>query len=163
MLTAPFLVLSLQLDLDTQINCGRLFLYDFEKGHLGHWIATSGLGQYQKPGDWEHKGGGVLPPPHCCNPKFANYWVETEPQDGSDIKGIEGDMFIITPEYVSLGNGVKRGLFRIHRDANVPGTLGCIGLPGGEFNDFKSAFQSLTEGHEKVKLWVQYDYGNYPM
>jgi hypothetical protein len=41
--------------------------------------------------------------------------------------GIAGNFYAITPSEVTVG-GVTRGLFGIHRDANVPGTNGCVGV-----------------------------------
>ena len=46
----------------------------------------------------------------------------------------------------------------IHRDANAPGSLGCIVLPTDEFADFEAAFARELIGHEKIRLWVQYDF-----
>jgi hypothetical protein len=51
MLEQPFLVFSMQLDNTPELNRGRLVLWDWEKGQIGRWVATSGLGQYQKIGN----------------------------------------------------------------------------------------------------------------
>ena len=158
MLKAPFLVFSMQLDNTPQLNQGRLVLYDYEQGHLGRWVATSGLGQYQKIGGWSKQGGGVCPAPYQCNPTFANYWVQTAPLDLSHVKGVEGDGYPITPFEVRTKEGVERSDLLIHQDANVPGSMGCIVLPPDEFEDFQKQFNALTVGHEQVKLFIQYDF-----
>ena len=158
MLKAPFLVFSMQLDNTPQLNQGRLVLYDYEQGHLGRWVATSGLGQYQKIGGWSKQGGGVCPAPYQCNPTFANYWVQTAPLNLSHVKGVEGDGYPITPFEVRTKEGVERSDLLIHQDANVPGSMGCIVLPPDEFEDFQKQFNALTVGHEQVKLFIQYDF-----
>ena len=57
----PFFVFSMPLDNTPQLNQGRLCLRDWERGDLGRWVATSGLGQFQKIGGWSKQGGGVCP------------------------------------------------------------------------------------------------------
>jgi hypothetical protein len=151
----PFLIFSMPLDNTSELNRGRLVLYDWEQGHLGRWVATSGLGQYQRIGGWSKQGGGVLPAPYQCNPKFANYWVDV---DLSHVKGVEGSGYAITPFAVRTKEGVQRSDLLIHRDANVPGSMGCIVLVDDEYEDFEKTFGEMCQGHQKVKLWVQYDF-----
>jgi hypothetical protein len=153
-----FLIFSMQLDNTPELNRGRLVLYDYDRGVLGRWIATSGLGQYQKIGGWSKQGGGVCPATYQCNPTFANYWVQVAPVDLSNVKGVEGDAYPITPFSVTTKEGVERSDLLIHRDANVPGSMGCIVLPGDEFADFCKVFNHECEGIEKVKMWIQYDF-----
>jgi len=136
----------MQLDSTPQLNRGRLFLYDFEKGHLGRWVATSGLGMCQKVGDWSKQRGGVAPAPYQCNPTFPNYWVDVSPVDLRHVKGVEGNGYPMTPFAVKTKEGVTRSDLLIHRDANTPSSLGCIVLPDGEFKDFEQ-----TVGFELVK------------
>jgi hypothetical protein len=158
MLKQPFLIFSMPLDNTPALNNGRLVLYDWERGHIGRWVATSGLGMYQRIGGWSKQGGGVCPAPYQCNPMFANYWLQTAVLDRSGVKGIDGDAYAITPFAVRTKDGVERSDLMIHRDANVPGSMGCIVLPDDEFADFCTVFNSETVGHEQVKLWVQYDF-----
>jgi hypothetical protein len=153
-----FLIFSMQLDNTPELNRGRLVLYDYERGVLGRWIATSGLGQYQKIGGWSKQGGGVCPASYQCNPTFANHWVQVAPVDLSHVKGVEGDAYPITPFSVTTKEGVERSDLLIHRDANVPGSMGCIVLPGDEFADFCKVFNHECVGIEKVKMWIQYDF-----
>jgi hypothetical protein len=158
MLEQPFLVFSMQLDNTPELNRGRLVLWDFNKGQIGRWVATSGLGQYQKIGGWSKQGGGVIPAPYQCNPSFANYWVQVTPIDLSHVKGVEGDAYPITPFEVRTKDGVERSDLLIHRDANVPGSMGCIVMSDAEFEDFCKTIAREPIGHEKIKLFVQYDF-----
>ena len=158
MLKQPFLIFSMPLDNTPALNNGRLVLYDWDRGHIGRWVASSGLGMYQRVGGWSKQGGGVCPAPYQCNPTFSNYWVQTSPLDLSHVKGVEGDGYPMTPFSVTTKEGVTRSDLLIHRDANVPGSMGCIVLPDDEFADFCTVFARETVGHEKVKLWVQYDF-----
>jgi hypothetical protein len=154
----PFLIFSMPLDNTSELNRGRLVLYDWEQGHLGRWVATSGLGMYQKIGGWSKQGGGVLPAPYQCNPKFANYWVDVPPLDRAGVKGIDGNAYSITPFEVRTKEGVERSDLMIHRDANVPGSMGCIVMETPEFEDFENVLAAFCQGHSKIKLWVQYDF-----
>jgi hypothetical protein len=154
----PFLMFSMPLDNTPELNRGRLVLYDWEQGHLGRWVATTGLGQFQKIGGWSKQGGGVCPAPYQCNPKFANYWVAVEPVNLSHVKGVEGSGYPITPFAVRTKEGIERSDLLIHRDANVPGSMGCIVLADDEYSDFEKQFSEFCKGHQKVKLWVQYDF-----
>lgn len=158
MLKFPFLVFSMPLDNTPALNNGRLVLYDYEQGHIGRWVATSGLGMYQRIGGWSKQGGGVCPAPYQCNPTFANYWVQTSALDLSHVKGVEGGGYPITPFEVRTKEGVSRSDLLIHRDANVPGSMGCIVLPSDEFADFCKTFNRELVGHERIKLWIQYDF-----
>lgn len=154
----PFLIFSMPLDNTSELNKGRLCLRDYDKGDLGRWVATSGLGMYQQIGGWSKQGGGVCPAAYQCDPPFANYWVDVNPTDLSSTKGVEGNGYPITPFEVTTKDGVKRSDLLIHKDANVPGSMGCIVLPPSEFKDFEIQFPKLCNGHTKVKLWIQYDY-----
>jgi hypothetical protein len=158
MLKQPFLVFSMPLDTTPELNRGRLVLYDWEKGQIGRWVATTGLGQYQKIGGWSKQGGGVCPAAYQCNPTFANHWVEVAPIDLSNVRGVEGDAYKITPFSVTTKDGVERSDLLIHRDANVPGSMGCIVMSDEEFADFCKVFNEQLIGHEKIKLWIQYDF-----
>jgi hypothetical protein len=133
MLEQPFLIFSMPLDNTPALNRGRLVLYDFEGGQIGRWVATSGLGMYQKIGGWSKQGGGVIPAAYQCNPTFANHWVHVEPIDLRHIKGVECYALRITPFSVRTKDGVERSDLLIHLDANVPGSLGCIVLSEDEW------------------------------
>ena len=153
-----FRSVSMPLDNTPQLTQGRLCLRDWERGDLGRWVATSGLGQFQKIGGWSKQGGGVCPAAYQCNPTFANHWVDVAPVDLSGVKGVEGNGYPITPFEVTTKDGVKRSDLLIHRDANVPGSMGCIVLPEDEFRDFEIQFPKICNGHTRIKLWIQYDF-----
>ena len=42
-------------------------------------------------------------------------------------RGFEGNFYVINPHLVMV-NGVERGDFGVHFDANVPGSSGCVVL-----------------------------------
>lgn len=158
MLKEPFFVFSMPLDNTPALNRGRLVLWDGEEGHIGRWVATSGLGAWQKIGGWSKQGGGVIPAPYQCNPTFPHYWVQVEPIDLSNNPGVDGDAYPITPFAVKTKEGVERSDLLIHKDARTPGSLGCIVMTEEEFEDFCKTIARELVGHERVKLFVQYDY-----
>jgi hypothetical protein len=158
MLKQPFLIFSMQLDNTPQLNQGRLYLYDWDKGEIGRWVATSGLGMYQRIGGYNKQGGGICPAASSCNPSFANHWVDVAPVDLRHVRGVEGNGYAMTPFKVRTKEGIERSDLLIHKDANVPGSMGCIVLPSDEFENFEEVFQDECLGHEKVKLWIQYTF-----
>jgi hypothetical protein len=155
---SPFLIFSMPLDNTPQLNRGRLVLYDYDGGQINRWVATSGVGTWQKIGGWSKQGGGVIPATYQCNPTFDNYWVQVNPIDLSHVKGVEGNGYAIAPFAVRTKEGVNRSDLLIHRDANVPGSMGCIVLADDEFKDFEATFTRELVGYERIKLWVQYDF-----
>lgn len=157
-LTAPFLFFTMQLDETPALNRGRLFLCDYERGIVGRWQATSGLGAYQNIGDWSKQGGGVIPATYNLSDPIAFYSVQVEPVDLSGIKGIEGNGYPITPFTVQTKDGVERGDLLIHSDANAPGTLGCIGIWRSDWADFEKVYKANCGGLQRVKLMVGYTY-----
>ncbi|MDM9583099.1 hypothetical protein [Nostoc sp. GT001] len=158
MLKQPLLFFAMQLDETPQLNRGRLFLCDYEKGIVGRWIATSGLGQYQGTGDWSKQGGGVIPPTYEMKTPIDFYKVATKPVDLKHVKGVEGNGYPITPFTVETKLGVKRSDLLIHKDANQPGSLGCIVLSTPEFADFERVFSAECSDFDSVKLLVGYTY-----
>lgn len=157
-LTHPFLMFSMHLDEMPLLNWGRLFLIDYEKGMLGRWQATSGLGAYQRMGDWSKQGGGVLPAPYNLKSPIPNYWVQVEPVDLSHVKGIQGNGYPIAPFSVITKDGVERSDVLIHADENAPGTLGCIGILKAEWGEFEKVFAKHCTGIDRVRLYVGYTY-----
>jgi hypothetical protein len=157
-LESPLLFFSMPLDNTPSLNAGRLFLIDYAKrGIVGRWVATSGLGAWQKIGGFNKQGGGVIPPSYECNPSFSFYWVDAEPVDLSHVKGVEGNGYQITPFEVRTKSGVERSDLLIHKDANVPGSMGCIVLSPNEFEDFEEVFRRHCP-IGKVKLLVGYTF-----
>ena len=152
------LFFSMQLDETPQLNRGRIFLIDDNRGIIGRWIATSGVGTFQDVGDWSKQGGGVIPPLYEVKDAPNFYTVATKPVDLRHVKGVEGNGYAITPFEVVTKQGVKRSDLLIHKDANAPGSLGCIVLPPGEFEDFEKVFAREAKGLSDVKLSVGYTY-----
>lgn len=158
MLNQPFLFFAMQLDETPQLNRGRLFLCDYQQGIIQRWVATSGLGQYQGVKDWSKQGGGVIPPTYELSNALAFYQVATKPIDLRHVKGVEGNGYTLAPFAVTTKQGVNRSDLLIHRDANTPGSLGCIVLADSEFQDFEKTFLAFCSHFEKVKLLVGYTY-----
>ncbi len=161
-MTDLFLVFAMALDADRTLNRGRLFLIDRQRGAIGRWVATSGLGAYQNVGDWNHIGGGVIPAPYQLKNPMPWYKVATDPTDLRHVKGVEGNAYAITPFELETNAGATRSDVLIHRDANVPGSMGCIVLMGDEFPDFERVFKAETSklppGVTTVDLGVIYTY-----
>lgn len=158
MLEQPFLFFSMQLDETPALNRGRLFLCDYEKGLIGRWQATSGLGAYQGVGDWSKQGGGVIPATYNLANPIPYYQVQVKPVDLRHVKGVEGNAYPITPFSVQTKEGVIRSDLLIHNDANVPGSMGCIVLWQEDWQDFQNCFNRNCVKHEKVRLLVGYTY-----
>jgi hypothetical protein len=157
-----FLIFAMQLDETQELNRGRLALISNQKGLLGRWVATSGLGAYQGVGDWDKKGGGVLPATYQLEKSIPFYEVATEPIDLSGIPGVEGSGYCITPFDFTTQGGTDRGDVLIHADRRYPGTLGCIGVKTSEYADFERTYKwnisRLPKKVDKLKLWVIYTY-----
>lgn len=101
---------------------GQLILQGLN-GVLETWKATSGCVGYQFKGSQRLKGRGCLPS-HLQIDRDG-YTVALAPVDLTPLKGVEGNFYRILPFEVRV-NGIIRGDFGIHRDANVPGSAGCI-------------------------------------
>ncbi len=135
---------------------GRLLLIDAHLGIIADtFIATSGLPGYQSVDQQNLKGKGSIPTPAQAN--IPRYRVSTNAISMRLIKGVEGDFFKIDPHSVKI-QGVDRGDFGIHRDANAPGSAGCIvirNLPAWEV--FRQWMQRLAaHGLGEVPLLVSY-------
>jgi hypothetical protein len=152
------LFFAMQLDETPQLNRGRLFLINDDEGIVGRWVATSGLGSFQEAGDWSKQGGGVIPPLYEVKDPPEFYKVATKPVDLRHVKGVEGNGYPISPFQVVTKSGVTRSDLLIHKDANVPGSMGCIVLPPEEFTDFEKVFTQQAKGLSDVKLSVGYTY-----
>jgi hypothetical protein len=161
-MTDLFLLFAMELDNDRALNRGRLILFDRTRGAVGRWVATSGLGSFQNVGDWNHPGGGVIPATYQLDKPFPWYKVAIDPVDRAYVKGIEGMAYPITPFEVSTNKDIERSDLMIHKDANVPGSMGCIVLPTDEYPDFERVFKAetskLPKGLTTVDLGVIYTY-----
>lgn len=129
---------------------GRLECYD--RDGLGVIIpATSGAPGFQSNANYWIVSKGPLPP--------GQYTVNLEPE-AKEARGIEGDFFRIFPVEVTHADGkTKRSGFGIHRDANAPGSAGCIVIipPRLYFARFALwAAEQVARGEKTAKLETRY-------
>ncbi len=151
------LFFTMPLDETQPLNRGRLFLIDETQGIVGRWVATTSTADKQGVKDWNVRGG-VLPPTYELAQPLPFYSVAVNPVNLKDVKGVEGNGYPITPFEVKTKDGGTRSDLLIHRDANVPGSMGCIVLSDSEFADFEKVFSAKCKEHEEVKLLVGYTY-----
>ncbi len=113
--------------------------------------ATSGLIGYQSQANLWDAGKGPIPP-------HDRYTVSMLPEP-KEAKGIEGDFFRIYPVELRHPDGHKsRSGFGIHRDANVPGSAGCIVI-ADRLHFAQFAYWALTQlslGQNRLPLYVYY-------
>lgn len=88
-------------------------------------IATSSLPGRQYSGAWNRKGG-LIPPTSLVKRKAGTgLTVKTTPIYMPNVTGVSGNFYPIAPFEVQTDDDL-RGDWGIHRDANTPGSLGCI-------------------------------------
>jgi len=105
---------------------GRLLLIDSEQNALANtYIATSGLTNNQRFDCLASPRLGPIPQNSLIG--IDCYQVSTEPIYMPSVRGVEGNFYKINPHTVTI-NGVQRGDFGVHFDANVPGSSGCVVL-----------------------------------
>ncbi len=150
-----FLTYSAHFDRDKGVDAGRLCLRHLQQGTVGIWISATSHSTKQFPESF-HQWGGVIPPEYRV-PDLKNWQVLTKPIYMPQVKGVEGNFYKINPHNVVTDKGGKRGDFGIHRDANAPGSLGCIVMTGDRFKDFENALASLRkQGVDELPLFVSY-------
>lgn len=120
----------------------------YPNGETIDYLATSGLPDYQRPGDEWIRGKGPIP--------AGEYEIPTEPY-WLNTRGVEGNFFHITPDPVGSGDRIRSEL-GIHYDANVPGTSGCIGIVNSTgWEGFCRRMKNIAALEIKsIKLKVQY-------
>lgn len=105
---------------------GRLLLIDGETSTIKNtYIATSGLPNNQRYDCLSLRGRGPIPPNNLIG--IDSYSVSTSALNMPNVRGVEGKFYKIDPHEVTVQQK-ERGDFGIHRDANVPGSSGCIVL-----------------------------------
>lgn len=153
-----FLDFAMGLDTDGRLEDGRLVLrYISEKGGCTReiWIATSSVANKQQAEDFHQKGGPI--PPEYRVPGLDAWEVETSPIAMPATKGVEGNFYKIIPYLIKTDEGGERGDFGIHRDANVPGSAGCIVMSGDRFKSFEAEMKRLRGlGYMKLPLFITY-------
>jgi hypothetical protein len=112
------LIFEMELKTSNLLLYGSLQLVYPDSSQIDY-LATSGCIQWQQPEDQWAVARGPIP--------AGDYEIPTEPY-WLDTRGIEGWFFHIRPDPVVSPDGVVRGEFGIHFDANVPGSAGCIVL-----------------------------------
>lgn len=161
MIENPLLMFTMQLDNTPALNMGRLFLIDSKnRGIVGRWVASSGLGNFQSEGGWSKQGGGVIPPTYKLSGNVTFYSVATKPV-WQDLNGIETNTYKISPEMVTTSDGTQRSELLIHKSrfaAPMSGSLGCIVLPESEFADFEKIYQAECGTLGQVRLLVGYTF-----
>jgi hypothetical protein len=109
-------------------------------------VATSGLAGHQYDGAHKTKGKGCLPP--------SNNWKISTHGYPVPAKGVAGMFYHITPD-PQFG----RSELGLHRDANVPGSAGCIVVRDSNiFNNTVVPFvNSLKDKQSQILLSVVYN------
>lgn len=111
---------------------------------MNAYQATSSVAGKQYDGSWNSRGG-LIPP----DEKFLDgrlYTVSTTPLWMPNVRGVEGSFYQIHPFTVPT-DGVTRGDFGIHFDANVPGSMGCIVLPTQRgWDAFRRDMKAIANG-----------------
>lgn len=87
--------------------------------------ATSSLPGRQYSGSWNRRGGLIPPTSMVKERTGSGLSVKTTPIYMPDLIGVSGNFYPIAPFEVQTDKD-NRGDWGIHRDANVPGSMGCI-------------------------------------
>jgi hypothetical protein len=106
-----------------ELLTGTLTLKEFPHAAGIKFLATSGSVGYQYQQSFLLKSRGCLPPSDLITPN--KYHIESKAIELNHVKGVAGKFYPIRPFAVSA-MGVTRSDLGIHRDANVPGSAGCI-------------------------------------
>lgn len=114
----------------SQLINGSLTFFENSKEIL-KVVATSGIGGFQYAGAHTIRGKGCLPPANDWKISTSGYKLTT--------KGVEGMFYHITPDPRQ-----GRGEIGLHRDANVPGSSGCIVVR--DSNTFNTKVIPLVNG-----------------
>lgn len=133
---------------------GRLILLR-DGQYVDTFLATSGCRESQGKNDQDNSGIGPLP--SSLELGGVTYTVDTSPLSMPKIRGVEGNFYKINPHLVKIW-GRQRGDFGIHRDANVPGSAGCIVLtsPNG-WAAFQQQMSAIAKsGQKQLPLVVTY-------
>lgn len=98
-------------------------------------------GQYFSP--------GAPIPPGDYEIDLAGYYLDTP--------GIEGIYYHIVPDPIYSADGSKkRTEIGLHRDSGSPGTAGCIGVVGADFDRLDLVLKKLAKTQKRLALKVSY-------
>jgi hypothetical protein len=149
-----YLVFSSHWNRDAGLDWGRLTLNSLIQGNLAIWIATSSAGDRQNYEAQFHLNGCI---PSNNNTVTKKYHILTTPEDSRHVKGVEGSFYRIYPNEIITTKGTKRIACGIHKDANLPGSNGCIVMSADRFMSFEIAMKNLkAKGINQLPLQVQY-------
>jgi hypothetical protein len=135
---------------------GQFEILDDDKV-LKAYPATSGVAGYQSSIDdtWR-RGRGPIP---RSIPGKRDYSINIKGRYSLATKGIEGLAYPISPDpIISLEGDASRSEIMLHRDANVPGSAGCIVLRVSvdEYKEFNDYIWSIARDVTKLPLLVKY-------
>lgn len=155
-----FLIFCMSYDKKPGLDSGFLSLCTVDGGDGKTeriWNATSSVASKQDA-ESVHKSGGLLPAEYQIAGNLRAWTVSTTPIPMPKTKGVEGSFYQIFPSRVITTKGGERSNFGIHRDANVPGSMGCIVMDGIEFSKFEAEMKTLRNLHKitKMPLFVRY-------
>lgn len=143
-----------QLEQTSKLIEGRLLILEDEE-IIATYVATSGQPNHQSIQSLSARGRGAIPPNLDISHK--KYSVLTNPISLPNVPGVNGNFYKINPHTVQI-NGVTRGDFGIHFDANVPGSAGCVVIRNrSAWDDFESRMKKyLQAGIKELPLLVSY-------
>ncbi len=130
-------------DRDPGLDQYIMALVDEKQGQINEWSVTSSHVNGQQRGD-QHTRGGLIPPVHHVR-RLDKWEVMLIPEDSRHVKGVEGNFYRIMPYEVTTKSGGKRSALGIHRDANLPGSMGCIVMDQRNFDDFEETMAWVRE------------------
>ena len=156
-----FLIFWMSYDKKPGLDSGFLSLCSLDANGDGKtmkiWTATSAVSSKQDS-ESMHKIGGLLPAEYQIAGNQKAWSVLTAPISMPKTKGVEGNFYQLFPTRVMTTKGGERSNFGVHRDANVPGSMGCIVMSDAEFAKFEAEMKALRETHKisKLSLFVRY-------
>lgn len=156
-----FLIFWMSYDKKPGLDSGFLSLCSIDQNSDGKtikiWPATSSTASKQDS-ESMHKLGGLIPAEYQIAGNQRAWTVSTTPIAMPKTRGVEGNFYQIFPSRVVTIKGIERSNFGIHRDANVPGSMGCIVMDTAEFIKFEAEMKNLKDLHKisKLPLFVRY-------
>jgi N-acetylmuramoyl-L-alanine amidase len=131
-----------------ELILGKLTFYNDRKAQIGTWVATSGQPGFQTAEHYRTKKKGLCPPYKGLEILTAGYPLTTI--------GVEGMFYPIVPSPIP---GYGRSEIGLHKDANVPGSSGCIVVTSSEsFEDLVVPMLRLAKncGRKALDLTINY-------
>jgi N-acetylmuramoyl-L-alanine amidase len=140
-------VFSMELKETRILLLGRLTFYDGSR-QIATFVATSGLPGYQSPKHYRTRRKGLCPPYNKLSINTSGYPLNTI--------GVEGMFFPIVPDPIP---GYGRSEIGLHKDANVPGSSGCVVIQNKiSFDDKVVPLLQLTNRAGRKSIPFEIDY-----